>query len=243
MRVAAIIQARMGSTRLPGKVLKKVLGKTLLEYQLERVQRASTIDETVVATTDNEKDNPIAELCERLSVPVYRGSEEDVLSRYYEAATLYHADVVVRLTSDCPLIDPEVIDKVTGTFLTNSDQYDYVSNTLQRTYPRGLDTEVLPFRVLEEAFHSADKKPYREHVTLYVYQHPEKYRLFNYGNHTNESEYRWTVDTEEDFELIKKILEELYNENDSFSWKDVLKVCKKNPRLVSINRGVRQKTV
>lgn len=243
MRVVAIIQARMGSTRLPGKVLKRVLGKPLLEYQLERVRRSKTIDEIIVATTSNENDDPIADLCKRLSIKVYRGSEDDVLARYFKAATVYHADIIVRLTSDCPLIDPEVIDQVVTFYLKNTDKFDYVSNTLKRTYPRGLDTEVLPYRVLKEADHLADKKPYREHVTLYVYRHPEIYRLGNYSNSIDKSHYRWTVDTEEDFLLIKELLERIPQNGDHFSWKKIMEAFEKSPELNRINNNVKQKRV
>jgi spore coat polysaccharide biosynthesis protein SpsF len=241
VKVAAIIQARMGSTRLPGKVLKKVLGKTLLEYQIERVKRAKTIDEIIIATTTKESDDQIVQLCQQLSIPYYRGSEEDVLSRYYEAATEFGVDVVVRLTSDCPIIDPNVIDKVVEHYLENKDRYDYVSNTLARTYPRGLDTEVMSYEVLKRAHEEAKELTYREHVTAYIYHHPDQFRLYNVSNEKDESKHRWTVDTEEDFELIKKIVSKLYPENTHFNMDDVLKLIDRNPAWFDINSHVEQK--
>lgn len=241
MKVAAIIQARMGSTRLPGKVLKKVLGKTLLDYQIERVKRAKTIDEIIIATTTKESDDPIAQICQQLSIPYYRGSEEDVLSRYYEAATKFNVDVVVRLTSDCPIIDPNIIDKVVEHYLENKDRYDYVSNTLTRTYPRGLDTEVMLYEVLKRVHEEAKELVYREHVTAYIYHHPDQFRLCNVSNEKNESKHRWTVDTEEDFELIEKIISKLYPENTYFNMDDVLKLIDENPTWIDINSHIEQK--
>ncbi|MCQ5366113.1 glycosyltransferase family protein [Anoxybacillus salavatliensis] len=241
MKVAAIIQARMGSTRLPGKVLKKVLDKTLLEYQIERVKRAKTIDEIIIATTTKESDDPIVHLCQQLSIPYYRGSEEDVLSRYYEAATTFGVDVIVRLTSDCPIIDPNVIDKVVEQYLDNRDRYDYVSNTLTRTYPRGMDTEVVSYEVLKRAHEEARELTYREHVTAYIYHHPDQFRLCNVSNEKDESKHRWTVDTEEDFLLIKNILETLYPLNPLFTLEDVIQILLDKPEWVEINAHIEQK--
>jgi spore coat polysaccharide biosynthesis protein SpsF len=241
MKVAAIIQARMGSTRLPGKVLKKVLGKTLLEYQIERVKRAKTIDEIIIATTKKESDDPIVQLCQQLSIPYYRGSEEDVLSRYYKAATEFNVDVIVRLISDCPIIDPNVIDKVIGYYLENRDQYDYVSNTLMRTYPRGLDTEVMSYEVLKRAHEEAKELVYREHVTAYIYNHPNHFNLCNVLNEKDDSKHRWTVDTEEDFLLIKNILETLYPLNPLFTLEDVIQILRDKPEWVEINAHIEQK--
>ncbi|MED1438564.1 glycosyltransferase family protein [Aeribacillus composti] len=241
MKVAAIIQARMGSTRLPGKILKKVLDKTLLEYQIERVKRAKSIDEIIIATTTKESDDQIVQLCQQLSIPYYRGSEEDVLSRYFEAATQFNADVIVRLTSDCPIIDPNVIDKVVTHYLENKDRYDYVSNTLTRTYPRGLDTEVMSYKALKRAYEEAKESAYREHVTAYIYHHPDQFRFFSVSNVKDESKHRWTVDTEEDFHLIKNILEMLYPTKPLFTFEDVIQILRSKPEWVQINAHIEQK--
>ena len=160
---------------------------------------------------------------------------------YYEAATEFGVDVVVRLTSDCPIIDPNVIDKVVEHYLEDKDRYDYVSNTLTRTYPRGLDTEVMSYEVLKRAHEEAKELMYREHVTAYIYHHPDQFRLCNVSNEKDESKHRWTVDTEEDFELIEKIIGKLYPENTHFNMDDVLKLIDRNPAWFDINSHVEQK--
>lgn len=241
MKVVAIIQARMGSTRLPGKILKKVNGKTLLEYQLERVQWSKLIDEIVVATTEKEQDNAIVKLCNQHGVQVYCGSENDVLSRYYEAAVQFKADVVVRLTSDCPLIDPKVIDEVIQFYLKQSEEIDYVSNALERTFPRGLDTEVFSFDVLQKTYERASLERDREHVTAYIYTNLSEFNLANLTCVQSLGSHRWTVDTEEDFELIKRILEYLYPNNPQFMMQDVLDLLKTNPTWIDINAHIEQK--
>ncbi len=243
MKTAIIIQARMTSTRLPGKILKMVLDKPLLEYQIERLKRVNRADQIIIATTINETDNPIVDLCNKMEVPFYRGSEQDVLARYYYAAREKQADVIVRVTSDCPLIDPQVIDKVIGFYLNHKSDCDYVANVLERTYPRGMDTEVFSFQGLEEAFREAVDPPEREHVTPFFYRHPERYRLSNVAYHENQSQHRWTVDTIEDFLLIKNIIEELYPSNPTFTFEDVLRVLDRNPEWISINAGIEQKEI
>jgi spore coat polysaccharide biosynthesis protein SpsF len=223
--------------------MKKVLGKPLLEYQIERLKRVNEADELVIATTTNETDQPIVDLCEHLGVAYYRGSEEDVLSRYYETALKYKADVVVRVTSDCPLIDPAVTGEVINLYIENQDKYDYVSNTLERTYPRGLDTSVFSMAALEKAHWEAREHAEREHVTLYIYRQPEIFRLNYLRSDKDYSRHRWTVDTPEDFELIKHILQELYPDNPEFAWRDVLTLLDDHPEWVEINAGVEQKRV
>ncbi|MBN3905794.1 MAG: glycosyltransferase family protein [Nostoc sp. NMS1] len=239
MKTVIIVQARMTSTRLPGKVLKKVLDKSLLEYQIERLKRVKLADEIVIATTINRKDLPIIELCDRLSIPYFRGSEEDVLARYYQAAKEHHADVVVRITSDCPLIDPQLIDKVIQFYLEY--EYDYVSNCLQRSYPRGMDTEVFSFLALQQAFVEATAQPDREHVTAFIYMHPERYRLGQIIYSENQSLHRWTVDTADDFELIKRIIEALYPQIPKFTLEDCLDLLRQYPDWSLINAHVEQK--
>jgi spore coat polysaccharide biosynthesis protein SpsF len=244
MSVVIIIQARMGSTRLPGKIMKQVLGKTLLEYQLERLSRVTLADQVVVATTSNDNDTPIVKLCTELGVAYYSGSEDDVLARYYEAATQYNAQVVVRITSDCPLIDPLVVDQVIGYYLEHQNNWDYVSNTFpQLTYPRGLDTEVFSYRALQEAYHEAVDASEREHVTIFIKRRPERYRIFNYTYQRDESMNRWTVDTPEDFELIRRIVTELYPKRPQFTLEDCLQLIESNPDWKLINAQIAQKLV
>ncbi|MHC5737313.1 cytidylyltransferase domain-containing protein [Nostoc sp.] len=241
MKTVIIVQARMTSTRLPGKVLKKVLDKPLLEYQIERLKRVNLADEIVIATTINSTDLPIIELCNRLSVPYFRGSENDVLARYHGAAKEHHADVVVRITSDCPLIDPQVIDKVIQFYLDYRYKYDYVSNCLERSYPRGMDTEVFSFLALHQAFLEATEQPEREHVTPFINMQPERYRLTQVVYSENQSLHRWTVDTADDFELIKRIIEALYPKFPNFTLEDCLDLLKQYPDWPIINAHVEQK--
>lgn len=242
MKIVAITQARMGSTRLPGKVLREVLGKPLLEYQIERVRSSKLIHQLVIATTTKETDQPIIELCKKLKVDYYRGSEEDVLSRYFHAAIQYEADIIVRLTSDCPLVDPDIIDAVITKFLSNDSNFDYVSNTIERSYPRGLDVEVFSMKALDLVIEKASRPVYREHVTPYIYLHPEQFNLGFIKNNIDLSSLRLTVDTEEDLELISRVITEFYNSNiKSFVLKDIIDLSRKKPEWFLLNSHIEQK--
>ncbi|WP_150271182.1 cytidylyltransferase domain-containing protein [Paenibacillus tepidiphilus] len=242
MRTIAIIQARMLSTRLPGKIMKQVVNKPLLEYQINQLRRAKTIDQLVIATTTNAAEQPIIDLCTRLSVDYFRGPEEDVLSRYYEAACHYGAETVVRLTSDCPLLDPAVVDEAVSEFLSNPEAYDYVSNTLERTYPRGYDVEVFSMKVLEQAYKHAAQPAEREHVTPYLYQHPELFRLGQVKQVNDFSSYRITVDTKEDFELIARLITALSGKGtEQFTLDAVVSILQEHPEWASINAHIEQK--
>jgi spore coat polysaccharide biosynthesis protein SpsF len=240
MKVVAIIQARMGSTRLPGKVLKDVEGKSMLARVVERAGRAKLINEVLVATTDGKADDAIVEECRRLGVKVSRGDQDDVLDRYYRAAQLAKAEVVVRITSDCPLIDPLVTDKTIAAFLESRP--DYASNVMQRTYPRGLDTEVLSITVLSRAWQEAHQRHEREHVTPYIYEHPDKFKLLSVTSEADFSAHRWTVDTAEDLEFVRAIYARL-KANPEFSGRDVLDLLEREPQLTEINRTVEQKAL
>lgn len=242
MKVVCVVQARVGSTRLPGKVLKKICDKTVLEHDIDRLRRIKNIDEIVIATTTLDKDNAIVSECERLGVKCFRGSEEDVLSRYYYAAKESNADVVVRITSDCPLIDPEISENIIRFYLNSMGKYDYVSNTLDRTYPRGLDTEVFSFSSLEKSFKEATSQRDREHVTPYIWDNNEIFKLTQYKNSKDYSYLRWTLDTDEDFKLIDKIYNLLYpNMNSKFKFENILNLYSEHPKLYDINREIMQK--
>jgi len=243
LKIISTIEARMGATRLPGKVLLPVLGRPALELLIERLKRARRVDEIIVATTVNKNDEPIVKLCERLGVPFYRGSEGDVLSRVLEAAKSIGGDIIVEITGDCPLIDPEIVDQCIDLFF--SGEYDYVSNILKRTYPRGLVVQVFPTAILEKAA-SLTKDPMdHEHVSLYIYNHPEIFRLKNvYAP----SELHWpelalTLDTPEDYKLIKEVFERLYVKNPNFLTKDVIELFLRNPELAEINSHIQRKPV
>lgn len=242
-RVVAIIQARMGSTRLQGKVMKNICGRSVLSHEIERIKQANTIDEIVIATTLSESDNIIVEESIKEGVRVYRGSEDNVLSRYYEASLEYKADTIVRITSDCPLIDPHIIDEVIGFYLENN--YDLVTNAglyqENRTYPRGLDLEVFSFRILKEAFEKASKDYHFEHVTPYIYENSEN--IYYYKNKFDFSKHRWTLDTEEDFTLINEIYNDLYEGSHNFYFKNILDLFDLKPNLFGINSHIVQKKV
>ncbi len=240
-QVIAIVQVRLGATRLPGKPLKTVLNRPLLSYQLERLARSKTIDKIVVATTTNPSDQAVVDLCRQEGMAVFRGSEQDVLERYYQAAKHYAAEVVIRVTGDCPLIDPEIVDKVVGYFLEHYPHVDYVSNTLKLTYPRGLDVEVFSFKNLERAYHEAKRPEEREHVSPYFYEHPELFALANVAHSPNEAQHRWTVDTPEDLQLISKVIETLYVPNPHFNMQDVLNLLQQHPQWKAINAHIVQK--
>lgn len=241
MKVVIVNQARMTSTRLPGKILKEVLGKPLLAYQIERLRGIPSADQIVVATTINREDDVIEAFCVAHGVTCFRGSEEDVLSRYYGAAQANGADVVVRVTSDCPLIDPVVSERVIRRYLDAENRFDYVSNTLERSYPRGLDTEVLSFEVLETAHRQATLPYEREHVTPFIYKHPERFRIAQVTDEMDRNEQRWTVDTPEDFEFVRRVLEAVYPAHPNFAMRDVLDVLETRPDWLDINAHVVQK--
>src|SRR4051794_6292360 len=207
MRRVVIVQARMTSTRLPGKVLADLAGKPMLERQLERLARCRHADEVVLATTTNADDDPIVALAERLGVGVHRGSEHDVLRRYAEAAEKFGADVIVRVTSDCPLIDPELTDAVIEALGSDAD---YASNALEPGLPRGLDTEALWRDALERSDRMATSVPAREHVTWHIHtEHPARFVLRSVPPPFAASDLRWTVDTPEDLALVRRVYNEL----------------------------------
>ncbi len=239
-RTVAILQARLSSSRLPGKVLLEVAGAPLLDRVVLRVLRSKTLDQTVVATTRNAQDDPIVSACAHLGVLCIRGDEADVLDRYREAAIATGGEVLVRITADCPLIDPEVIDQVVEAF--HSHTADYVSNTQTRTWPRGLDVEVFSRAALDRAWQEAKAPWQRVHVTPYFYQHPERFRLHAIVNSTDHSHLRWTVDTTEDMELIRTIYHH-FSSRDDFGWREVLTLMEQVPALAQLNQHVRQKSL
>jgi spore coat polysaccharide biosynthesis protein SpsF len=238
MNIVCFVQARMGSTRLPGKVTQPILGKPMLWWVMYRLQQSQLIDQVVVATTTEPQDNNLVNLCQQHGWAVFRGSENDVLDRYYQAARYYQADHIVRATSDCPLIDPAVMDYVIAAYLSAAPQPDYASNTLERRYPRGLDSEVFSFQVLETAWNE-DESTWREHVTPYIYHHPDRFRLLAVTNREDFSQHRWTVDTPEDMKLVQAI----YNQfgHGDFSWQQILTAFNEHPEWFTINQNIQQK--
>ena len=239
--ILAILQARVGSSRLHGKVLKEVLGKPLIQYEIERIKRSKKIDKLVLATSDREEDKQFISVAGNSEIESFSGSENDVLDRYYQCARLYNPDAVVRLTGDMPIHDPDVIDKVITIYEQN--QVDCVSNTYETSYPDGLDTEVMKMSALETAYKEATLPSEREHVTPYIYNNANSYgkRLFKMlvvKNGVDYSHLRWTIDEEADFLLIKEIIEELYPSNPCFTWIDVISLLAKRPELLNINNKI-----
>lgn len=224
----------------------KLCGKTVLSHVLNRVQACKSIDKTIVATTDKEIDQKIVDEAQSLNAGVYCGSESDVLSRYYEAAKHFDAEVVIRITADCPLIDPDVLTQMYLEFKriqsTQSTKI-YLSNTMLRTYPRGLDVEFFNLSALESAYGKAKQEFEREHVTPYMYQHPDDFLLCDFKSDENLSNYRWTLDTIEDFDFIEVIYSELYQEGKIFSTKEVLDLLRARPKLCELNAHIKQKNI
>src|SRR5271154_85713 len=238
-KVVAIIQARIGSTRLPGKVLADIHGHPMLGHVVQRPRAAKTLDDVIVATTTQPADTAIAAFCREHSVTCFRGSENDVLDRYYQAALQHDAQTVVRITSDCPLIDPEIVDKTVQAFLV--ERPDYASNGVVRTYPRGLDTEVMTFQALELAWREALQPYERSHVTPYLYETPGKFRVLSVIADQDYSAYRWTVDTAQDLEFVRAVYARF--ESEGFLWRDVVRLLELEPELAAINGSVAQKAL
>jgi spore coat polysaccharide biosynthesis protein SpsF len=258
-RVVTIIQARMESSRLPGKVMMDIAGQPMLARVFIRSSRSETVDETLVATTTEPADDPIAEYCDFSGIPFTRGSQFDVLDRYYQAALQAKADVVVRITGDCPVIDPVLIDGVVRA--VTDEQFDFACNRLPppwgRTYPIGLDTEVVSFQNLECAWRDAKEPQEREHVMPFFYEDvelagvsrqletgvsPRGYKIALLNHATDFGDYRWTVDTAEDLEFVRQVYSR-FEGRDDFSWKEILDLVHDEPGLMEINAGVRHKTL
>lgn len=242
-KIVSTIEARFASTRLPGKTLMEICGKPTLELIIERLKQSKLINEIVVATTINPDCDPIEKLTQKLGVGCFRGSEEDVLDRVLQAAKAYKADIIVEITGDETLIDPKIIDQIVSYYLKN--KFDYVSNILNRRYPRGLDTQVFAVSVLDEVSKLTNDPADRENVSLYIYEHPERYKLGSVvaPEELNHPDWRWTLDRKEDFEFLKTVYEALYNTKRDFDSYDILKFLKKNPNVLEINRRIKQKAV
>ncbi len=241
MKIVAIVQARMGSTRLPRKTLMDLEGKPVLWHQIERMKKSKLIQQIVVATTTSSDDNAIYEFCCYRGIDCYRGSEEDVLERYYKAALHYgmgKGDAVVRITGDCPLVCPAITDGVIKVFLENKGSYDYVSNNRIPSYPEGLDTEVFTFEALERACKEAKLVSEREHVTPYITKNEDLFRKLNIKSNLDLSSHRWTLDEERDYIFISTIYKHLYKEGEIFSTEQVLELLEQRPDIYNINRGI-----
>jgi len=258
-RVVAIIQARMSSSRLPGKVLLDIAGGSMLARVVARTSGATSVDQVFVATTTDASDDPVVARCDSMGIPYTRGSLHDVLDRYYQAASQAQADVVVRVTGDCPVIDPDLIDDCVNTLMEGS--FDFTCNRLPppwgRTYPIGLDTEVCTFAALEKAWNESTETFHREHVLPYLYEgveltpesrtlatgvSPRGFKIAQLHHTTDFGDYRWTVDTPKDLTFIREVFLRLAGKPD-FTWHDVLEIIQKEPELAKINANVRHKAM
>ncbi len=242
-RTVAIIQARMSSKRLPGKVLLDICGQPMLVRVVERTRRSKRIDDLVVATTTDPSDDGIQVVCDERGYHCFRGSMLDVLDRYYQAARAYQADVIVRITADCPLIDPQVVDRTLQCFFDSG--VDFAANRLpppwKRTYPIGLDTEVCTFEALECAWQKANLPHHREHVMPYLYEEEGRFRTLLVNTEPDYGQLRWTVDTAEDLEFVRRVYAH-FDGRDDFSWLEVLELLAQHPELNQINIHVKHKT-
>jgi len=237
IRVLAIIQARMCSTRLPGKVLRDIMGKPLLAHVIDRISKSKLVDNNIIlATTSNPADNVIVNFANENHLDCFVGSEENVLDRFYQAAKRAGADIIVRITPDDPFKDPEVMDKIIQIMLDGD--FDYVSNTIKPTYPEGLDIEVFSFETLEKAWENAKKPSEREHVTPYIWNRPDTFKLCNVENDVDLSPMRWTIDTNNDLEFTKAVYERLYVPGKTFLMRDILTLLNDRPELQKINAGI-----
>jgi len=237
LKTIAIVQARTGSTRLPSKVLLPLGEKFSIQWVIDRIKKCKEIDSVLLATTTHKSDDALESLCKDMGIVCFRGSENDVLDRYYSTAKFFNLgsnDIVVRITGDCPLIDPEICGNVIS--LIKSKDLDYVSNTVTCTFPDGLDCEAMKFGTLEKSWQQAKLKYEREHVTQYILRHPELFKIGNYTHVEDLSALRWTLDTPEDYQFIKAVIEGIGNEH--FDMKDILNFLEKHPELHNINSSI-----
>jgi spore coat polysaccharide biosynthesis protein SpsF len=235
--IGCIIQARVGSTRLPKKVLLPINSfDTVISFGIKQIQHCNLIDKLVIATTDLPEDDELVDHIKKLNISLFRGNSSDVLDRYYQCAKKFSFSIIVRITSDCPLIDPIFVDEIISNFINNKNSFDYASNVHpQRTFPHGSDVEVFSFEALEIAWKEAKKSSEREHVTPYLYNN-KKFKLFNHTSKNDLSQFRWTVDYLEDLELVRQII--LKIQSRPILVNDILTLLSKNPELKKINQNL-----
>lgn len=235
-KITAIVQARMTSTRLPQKVLKDLAGKPVISQVFNQLSYSKLLSGIVLATSTDISDDPLEKWAIENGYNIFRGDLNNVLKRFYDAAISLNAELIVRITADCPLIDPEVVDKVIEKFI-NGD-YDYLSNANPPTFPDGLDTEIFSFESLKKAYDNATLKSEFEHVTTFIVNHPEFFKIGNYSSTSNYEKLRWTLDNKEDYEFLSIVYKELYKPNSFISWKEVINFLESNKSLLKINEHI-----
>ncbi len=241
--ISVIVQARMTSKRLPGKVLKKICGKHVITHIIERLRACHTVSNIILTIPDTKPNDSLAEYAKKINCPFFRGSENDVLTRYYETAKFFNVNTVVRITSDCPLVDPKILYEAIE-FYKKSD-FDYVAVGIEGNFPRGLDTEIFSFNILERVNVQAQLSYEREHVTPYIYNHPELFKIhfLEAKGKLRRPDLRLTIDTEDDLQLIRKIFKKLYKNGAIFGLEEVVELLDKHPEFLKINAHVHQKGI
>jgi spore coat polysaccharide biosynthesis protein SpsF len=233
VKILAIIQARMGSSRLPGKVMLPILGKPMIWHIYNRLKTCKNVEQICIATSTNALDDQIEKFANKENIHLFRGSEDQIINRLLGAARKFNADVIVRVTADCPLIDPEIIDQLIKIYLNNSN-IDFVSNTIERTFPDGLDVEVISTNFLGKLL--VELKESQEWFIMHIIENHRKYRCLNYKNLENLSKLRWTVDYKEDYEFVKAIYQELFDNVKIFHMQDILNLLTRKPNILKLNQ-------
>ncbi|MBB6001901.1 cytidylyltransferase domain-containing protein [Arcicella rosea] len=237
--ISIVVQARMSSSRLPKKVLLPILGESLLYRMIERLQQIKHKTSIVIATSENAEDDVIEEFCQAKNITCFRGSLNNLLDRHYQVGVLTNADIVIKIPSDCPLIDPRIVDKVLDFYFENEGKYDFVSNLHPATYPDGNDVEIMTSEALKKAWQEATRPLELEHTTPYFWENPDKFRLANVTWKTGldySMSHRFTIDYYEDYLFIKRVFEELYPQNPAFSLEDILSLLQEKPEIYEINQ-------
>jgi len=235
MKIIAVVQARMNSKRLPGKVMLNIIGKPLVWHVYDRLKKSKLVSDVIVSTGNSEKNELLCKFLTDNNIPHFFGNETDLIDRLYQTAKHFNADIIVRVTGDCPLTDPKIMDNLISTFIDSPEKYDVVVNNQEYTFPHGLDVEVYSFQILERLWNEIKNPEFREWFTLYLKKNNSNFNILNVRNLKNLSSHRWTVDYPEDFEFIKLIYENLYAENPNFTMDDILKLLKQKPELLKIN--------
>lgn len=241
--ISVLIQARMNSSRLPGKVLMKIKNKPMIEFLIERINQSKLIDKIIVVTSNKSEDNEIVNHCKKINVNYFRGSENNVLSRYYEASTKFNLRSIIRICADSPFIDHTIMDKMINNFFNSTQKFDYLSNTLNQTYPIGMNIEIFTQEALKKAYLNSIEKYQMEHVTPYIYENP---KLFNIGQEHLDEDFsfiRVTVDEMDDLKLINKILKDIGLKHNKIGLQEIVNLYKVDPNLFKINSHVKQKLV